>query len=424
MTSLAHLIATIPIGDTHEHLEPPCVYVDYARDAMSALFGMHAYIGHDLISSGCNQQDVQFATDNTNEDIVERWARISGAWEQCQYTSYAEGVKLAAKAVYNIDHISADTLISAQKRHDALRSVEGHKRLLAQMAGLKHVQIDAFTWSRPDNAGDADFYHYDINVCTLAAGTVELNKLAEDSGVTIHDLTSYRTAIASLIASNAKNAVAIKSQHAYNRTLAWERRDDLSAEMVLNKKLNGVELNVDERLCLGDWSLDQIAVHAAKHSLPVKIHTGHYAGNNWMPIDFVRPGQMCSLFSAHTSTKFVLMHIAYPYQNELLSIAKHYQNVVVDLCWAWSINPLATMQFVSDWIHSVPINKLLGFGGDAFLPAQAVGFALQSRKWLTRTLQREIDECFLKELDAMNIARKLLFDNQDELFYQSRASSM
>ena len=33
------------------------------------------------------------------------------------------------------------------------------------------------------------------------------------------------------------------------------------------------------------------------------------------------------------------MHIAYPYSDELVALAKHYPNVYVDMCWAWSIDP-------------------------------------------------------------------------------------
>lgn len=422
MTTLAQHIATLPIIDTHEHLEVPAIYVDYARDAMTALFGLHAYIEHDLVSAGCDYDDLAFALDQTNPDIAARWARIAPAWAHCHHTGYAEGVRLAAQAVYGIDTISAATLMAAQARHDALRSIAGHHQLLAHTAHLTHVQIDAFTWGRPADAGQADFYHYDINVCTMVNGTIDLHALGQATGMSIATLTDYTTAIARIIASNAAQAVAIKTQHAYDRTLAWQRRDDADVVGVFQKKVSGAELSAAERLCLGDWALDQIAQHAATHHFPIKIHTGHHAGNNTMPIDWVRPGQLCDLLRTHRATTFVLMHIGYPYQHELLSIAKHYQNVVVDLCWAWSINPRASMEFVRNWIHSVPVNKLFGFGGDAFLPAQSVGFAMQTRHWLTRTLQAEVSEGYLREPEAIQIARRFLHDNQYDLFYRTKGA--
>lgn len=421
-TSLAPYIAALPIIDTHEHLEVPTVYVDYTRDAMTALFGFNAYIEHDLYSAGCDRDALAAALDHTNPDIATRWQLIAPAWAHCQHTGYAEGIHLAARAVYGITTISAAALIAAQPIHDTLRNTAAHHQLLAHTAQLTHVQIDAFTWERPVDAGQADFYHYDINVCTMVNGTIDLNALAHATGITITTLADYANAIARIIASHAPYAVAIKTQHAYDRTLAWQRRDDADAAVVLQKKLNGAELSASERLCLGDWAFDQIAQHAATHQLPVKIHTGHHAGNNNMPIDWVRPGQLCGLLHTHITTTFVLMHMGYPYQHELLSIAKHYANVVVDLCWAWSINPRASVEFVRNWIHSVPINKLFGFGGDAFLPAQSVGFALQTRQWLTRALQAEVAEGYMTEPQAMQVARRLLHDNQHDLFYRTKGA--
>ena len=34
---------------------------------------------------------------------------------------------------------------------------------------------------------------------------------------------------------------------------------------------------------------------------------------------------MCELFARYPNAKFVLMHIAYPYNDELVALAKHYQ---------------------------------------------------------------------------------------------------
>jgi len=133
---------------------------------------------------------------------------------------------------------------------------------------------------------------------------------------------------------------------------------------------------------------------------------------------WIRPSLLDGLIKAYPNTQFVLMHIGYPYHDELLSLAKHFRNVYVDLCWAWSMNPRASSDFVRQWIHSVPINKLLGFGGDAFLPAQAVGFAQQSRIWLARTLNAEVNDDMLTIPQATHIAKQLMYDNQMALFYQ------
>ncbi len=110
------------------------------------------------------------------------------------------------------------------------------------------------------------------------------------------------------------------------------------------------------------------------------------------------------------------MHIAYPYSDELVALAKHYPNVYVDLCWAWSIDPWTTRDFVRRMIHAVPLNKLFAFGGDTFWPAASVAYAAQAREWLTRALQAEVDDRLLTERQALAVATRLMQTNQRACF--------
>jgi predicted TIM-barrel fold metal-dependent hydrolase len=110
------------------------------------------------------------------------------------------------------------------------------------------------------------------------------------------------------------------------------------------------------------------------------------------------------------------MHIAYPYSDEVVALAKHYPNVYVDLCWAWSIDPFSAGQFVRRFVHAAPANKLFAFGGDTAWPTAAVAYAHQARQWLTRTLQAEVNEGLLREQEAIALATRLMRENQYACF--------
>ena len=109
-----------------------------------------------------------------------------------------------------------------------------------------------------------------------------------------------------------------------------------------------------------------------------------------------------------------------PHSQPTYTTPKHYSNVWADLCWAWSINPYSSMEFVQKFIHGAPINKLFGFGGDTFWPTAAYAYSLQARKWLGRALETQVSNGDLAEGEAMDVATRLLRGNQIECFDLSR----
>lgn len=155
---------------------------------------------------------------------------------------------------------------------------------------------------------------------------------------------------------------------------------------------------------------------AAKHNLPFKLHTGYYAGHSRMPVSRIAAGQLCPLLARYPETRWVLMHIAYPYDDEIVALAKHYPNVWVDFCWAWSINPLASMNFLRRYLHAAPINKLFAFGGDTGRPRAAAAYAMQARKWLNKALQAEVDDRELSEAQALEVVDRLFQRNARACF--------
>jgi predicted TIM-barrel fold metal-dependent hydrolase len=114
----------------------------------------------------------------------------------------------------------------------------------------------------------------------------------------------------------------------------------------------------------------------------------------------------------YPGTRFVLMHNAYPYGAELIALAKHYPNVYIDMCWAWSIDPLSAGDTLRRAIHAVPSHKVFAFGGDSWWPSASVAYAAQARTWLTRTLEAEVNDGLLTERAAIAYATRLMRTNQ------------
>lgn len=415
MTQLAHHITSLPLCDTHEHLHSEREYVEDGPDLLQNLFGN--YVPADLVVAGAAQADVDALLDKTNPDVRGRFQAVQPAWEAVRHTGYGEAVRLIARLVYGLDELTASGIEAAQARHAELRQPGQRLRLLREVANLDHVQVDDFVRPcLPDSSGP-DFFLYDISWASFSSGTPDLDPLAEETDVEVRDLSTLRCAMEVVFEQNAAVAVAVKSQHAYNRTLQWRQRTDREAAQALAGYLHDPANQPEaDRLCLGDWCWARGVELAIEHDLPFKLHTGYYAGHSRMPVDYIRAGNLCGLLARYLDARFVLMHIAYPYSDELVALAKHYPNVYVDLCWAWSIDPYSARDFVRRFVHAAPANKLFIFGGDTGWPAASVAYAHQARAWLTRALQAEVDEGLLAEGEAIALATRFMHDNQAACF--------
>ena len=416
-TDLARHIEETPLCDTHEHLRREPDWVEDGPDILRDLF--ENYVPADLRSAGAPEEAMARLMDATDPDIEGRFEGIRPAWEAAQFTGYGEAVRLIASQIYDLPELTAGGLAGAQETLSGLRKPGQRLHLLRDVANIDHVQVDDFRWvSEPDASGPG-FFLYDLSWANFCSGTIDFAAVAAETGVTVTDLASLRRAMEALFEKHGPCAIAVKAQHAYNRTLLWEERSDADAARALEAALKpDRESGLDEgtRLCLGDWCWARGVELAIEHDLPFKLHTGYYAGNDRMPVDRIPAGNLCRLLAKYPDARFVLMHIAYPYCDELVALAKHYRNVWVDLCWAWAIDPFSSCDFVRRFLHAAPVNKLFGFGGDTGWPTSAAAYAMQARRWLTRALEAEVRDGLMTEAQAMGVATRLMQENQRACF--------
>ena len=415
-TDLAHHIQGTALVDTHEHMRKEPDWLENGPDILQDLFGN--YVPADLNTAGATPEEMKRLMDASDPDIAGRFEGVREAWEATQFTGYGEAVRLIAEHVYGIDELTAANLTAAQEKVKVLQRPGERYRLLHNIANLDHIQTDDGGWScLPDRSGP-DFFLYDLSWRGFCNGEVDAQQIHSETGVEVKDLTTLKQGMEAIFAKYAPCAIAVKAQHAYNRTLNWIERSDGDASAALEKVLRKPteEISLETRLCLGDWCWARGTELSIEHNLPFKIHTGYYAGNNRMPVSRIPAGNMCALFARYLDAKLVLMHISYPYNDELVALAKHYPNIWVDLCWAWSIDPYSSRDFLRRFLHAVPSNKLFAFGGDTGWPTSAMAYAIQARNEIRRALEAEITDGYMTEKQAMQIATRIMRDNQFACF--------
>jgi hypothetical protein len=418
-SEIADHIANTAVIDTHTHLPGDSAWEGpNTPDILGDLFGW--YSSSDLIVAGASPDAVARLGDSSDEDLEGRFAGVAAAWARAQFTGYGEAVRIAARDLYEIEELSEATIRAGQKRLVALQRQGGCIALLRDRAKLDHVQADLGLDVVDLPRRSAPFFLRDLSVRRFACGLIDDPVLEAATGVTVRNLATLEQSMDALFARCAPLSIAVKSQHAYTRTLAWNKRTDAEAERAVQVVLEGGAGSDDPqseaRLCLGDWCLARAVELATAYHLPIKIHTGYLAGTGEtgtsLPVDRLRAIHLAPLLMDYPDARFVLMHIAYPHSDELIALAKHFGNVYVDLCWAWAVNPYASKDFVRQFLHTVPLNKLFAFGDDTTTPSMAYAYAVQMRRWLTRAFQEEVADGSMTTRQAMDGATQLLRGNQ------------
>ena len=76
-------------------------------------------------------------------------------------------------------------------------------------------------------------------------GRVDVPEILRATGIEVRTLDDLREAMAGIFERNAPNAIAVKAQHAYTRTLHWEERSDGDAARALATQcIAGIEPDV------------------------------------------------------------------------------------------------------------------------------------------------------------------------------------
>ncbi|HYJ12948.1 MAG TPA: amidohydrolase family protein [Thermomicrobiales bacterium] len=418
-SEIADHVANVSVIDTHTHMGGDYAWEGPdAPDILADLFG--SYPSSDLIIAGASPAAVASLQDSSDEDFEARFAGVATAWNVTQFTGYGEAVRIAARDLYEIEELSETTIRTGQQRLHALQQEGGCIALLRDRAKLDHVQTDLGFDVVDLPRASAPFFLRDLSVRRYACGLIDDPVLAAATGVTVRNLATLEESMAALFARCAPLSIAVKSQHAYVRTLAWQKRTDSDVERAVQAVIEGGpgsdDPTSDVRLCLGDWCLARAVELASAYDLPIKLHTGYLGGTGQtgmaMPVDRLRAAHLAPLLMEYPQARFVLMHIAYPYSDELIALAKHFANVHVDLCWVWALNPLASKGFVRRFLHAVPLNKLFAFGDDTGTPSMAYAYAVQMRRWLTLALEEEVGDGFMTARQAMDAGTRLLRGNQ------------
>jgi predicted TIM-barrel fold metal-dependent hydrolase len=212
--------------------------------------------------------------------------------------------------------------------------------------------------------------------------------------------------------------VAIKSALAYSRILYYEKVSKEKAVEAFNKIINTTDegpLPFDEVKPLQDYIMHRVLDLARDNKVPVIIHTGLQSGNGNI-IENSSPTHLVNLFKDYPGVNFVLLHGGYPYGGEMAAIVKYFRNVYMDLAWIYVISPSFSERYLHEWLETVPVSKIMGFGGDYLNIENVYGHLLFAKQIVARVLIDKVRDGYYSEDESKDIAKKILHDNAINFF--------
>jgi len=416
-----------PLIDTHEHLVEESerlggrIGIGAKLDDWSVIF--RHYLNSDMLTAGMSKESYDRFFSHT-VDPISKWPLIEPVWPAVKNTGYGRAVRIAMRELYGVDELSAQTVEKVQAGYEQVRKPGFYKTILCDRANIESCQVNCL--NKPfEESAMPEFLMQDLSIVGMFAGP-DLKQFGKPTGLKVTSLEKWHGVIDWWFDKYGKYAVAAKSQNAYDRDIDYEQTPADKAEPLYAKKLASKPLNGEEKKMLEDHLFWYAVNKATEHNLPVKLHTGYYAGENYMPLNRLirNPGAATDLCRRSANTRFVFMHICYPYYEEILSVAKHYTNAYIDMCWSWIINPVAAKDFLKKYLVTAPANKILTFGGDYSTVEPVLGHAAIARRGIAIALSELVEEGWLGLNDAIELVDPIMHGNARTIFNLERKTEI
>jgi len=413
-------VFSTPLIDTHEHIiEEKGRFIGnkhpHVRSDDWSMVLSH-YLDSDLRVAGMTEKEYKdfFSGDG---DPLQKWKIIEPYWPYVKNTGYGLAVTITLKELYGVDELSSNTVGIIQKGYENVRKPGFYKYILRDICNIESCQVNNLEGKTFIESSMPDLLMQDISIVGMFSVS-DFKSLSEPSGINVTNISDWYRVIDWWFDKYGDKATAVKSQNAYARDINYYDVPAETAGKIFKNKIENRQITEQEQKMLEDHLFWYSVKKATACNLPVKLHTGYYAGFGYMPLSRLinNPGSATDLCKNAPDTRFVFMHICYPYYEEMIAAAKHWPNAYIDMCWSWILNPLAAKDFLKKYIVTAPLNKILTFGGD-YIPVEPVtGHAKIARNGIAQALCELVDENLISVDDAIESTDIIMNRNARKIF--------
>jgi len=413
---IARYVMDLPIFDVHEHHMPENLG---NQDVGLLELLWQSYAGWTQarpypLSSETRFEDPMFSGVGPGswEDVA-RFVEGSGS------NSFVRSLTWALADLYDLD----ETGITPENWERLDLEIRGRHRddtwpaEVLDRAGIKRIITDPFNEPLL-NAREAlgERYRSVLRINALAFGWHpesqdhngnSAHRFARHIGHRLDTFDDYLAMLDVLVDTLAeRNQIALKNALAYDRSVDFDDVDQRLARQAWGQR----NPTADQRKAFGDVVVDRLCRLAGERDVPFQMHLGS------AQIRGSHPMKAAGLIERHPNTRFLLMHLAFPWSRDLLGLAFVYRNVWLDLTWSGLLSPTYFKQTLHEAIEVLSDESRMMFGGDNWHVEETYGAIRLMRRLITEVLQEKIDAGYFNPADAERLARKILSENASRFF--------
>jgi hypothetical protein len=203
-----------------------------------------------------------------------------------------------------------------------------------------------------------------------------------------------------------RNQVALKNALAYDRDISFDEPN----ESLARQAWGNPSPSPAEQKAFGDVVVDRLCRLAGERDLPMQMHLGTAM------IRGSHPMKAAGLIERHPRTRFLLMHLAYPWSRDLLGMAFVYRNVWLDLTWSLLLSPSHFKLALHEAIEILPDESRMMIGGDNWHAEETYGTMTLARRLIGDVLEEKLADGYLGQDGAERLASAILRDNALRFF--------
>ncbi len=417
-------IQALEIIDTHEHLP---FESERPRDTDVLAEWLEHYFSCDLVSAGLSDNDLATVRDS-RQDLKSRWKIVEPYWRAAESTGYGRSLAIAARDIYGIETINAQTIERLDAVFKEARNRGGHYQSV--LKDKSHIAVSICD-SKPDPYKETDdpfLFTLQTDVFMTPGHYSQLCAVGSEVSRDVHTLADWMNVTRAIIekyVNGTSRVVCLKCGLAYSRNLRFDKVTYADAERAFNEMFNDCNLTpywrapIKVAKALTDWMMHFVCQVADDNRLVYQIHTGIQEGHGNFIYDS-NPTLLTNLFLEYRNVRFDVFHLGYPYVMELGNLAKNFRNVFIDMCWGHIISPEAARRALVEWLDAVPANKISAFGGDYCFVDGVYGHQYIARRNVAMSLAQKVTDGSISVSRAQEVATWLFIDNPKRLFSLDR----